>query len=176
MTCEVYLNTLNGGSLDVIRIDPNPRLPSQIRPLQVFWHPPADGNAMDLVISYRAAKLTDFGVPDGSRVKFAPGVGSSADQFQADISDGGSQIWRFRADPDFGAEQGDFIMLTDNPAGKAVTAAINSGKSLKVVILKDGKTIASESFDTSATVGRDRLLAQARQVIETTDSRFCRPE
>ncbi len=193
-TCKVHLNSLEGaGSLDITRIDPIPRLP--VRPLQVFWHPPvdaptndasmdasaaykaaADSSAMDLVIGYSNATLKGFGISDGGRLQFSPGIGSNANDFQAVVSDGSDKSWRFSADPDFTSEQGDFIFSTDDPLGKAVTDAINAQKIIKVVILKDGKQIASESFDTSTTPGRDKLLAQGRPLIESLDPRFCHPE
>jgi len=176
LTCEVHLNSGNGGSIDVSRIDPNPALPFPDRPLHIFWHPPADGASMDLFVDYPKATLRDFGDSNGGRIQFAPGVSSNVKQFQALVSDESAQSLRFDADPDFGPEQGDFIFSADSSSGKGVTAMIKEGKSIKVVILKDGKSVASESFDTSATVGRDQLLAQARRLVEGADPRFCRPE
>ena len=196
-TCEIHLNSLEGsGSVDVVRIDPNPKLPFPVRPLQIFWHPPiyssaaenspmnsaeahsamAAASSMDLIVGYREASLKDFGLSHGGRLQFPPGIGSSAGQFEAIVNDGGTQAWRFKADPDFGPDQGDFIFSADDPAGKAVTAAINSGKIIKVTILKDGKEMASDSFDTSVVAGRDKLLANVRPLFETLDPRYCRPE
>jgi hypothetical protein len=176
LTCEAHLHSPDGGSIDVSRIDPNPALPYPDRPLHIFWHPPADGAGMDLIVGYPAATLQAFGTSNGGRVQFAPGISSRADQFQALFSADGSQTWRFGVDPDFGSDQGDFIISKGDSSGGAVSAALNDRKSIKVVILKDGKAVGSESFDTSATVGRDLLLAQARQLIERSDPRICHPE
>ena len=175
-TCQVHLSSGGGGTLDVGVIDPDSKLPFKDQPLHVFWHPPIKGGGMDLVISYRSANLNALGTPTGGRTQFAPGIGSSASQFQALVSDGDAQVWRFGADTDFGSEQGDFIFSTNDPSGRAVISAIASGKTVKVVILKSGISVASASFNSSATSGRDRLLATARHIIETSNPRFCHPE
>ncbi len=171
-TCNVHLNSASGGVIDVTRIDPNPKLPFPDKPLHIFWHAPADGAGMDLIVNYPAATLMDVGVSNGGRLQFSPGIGSSAAEFQAVFSTGDDKAWRFGADPDFSSEQGDFIISTNNPSGKAITEAINSGKRIKVVILKNDKVLTSETFDTSPTVERNKLLDQARPLVETLDSRF----
>lgn len=193
LECHVNVSSL-GAAVDVTRTDPSPTLPFQVPLLQILWHPPTEDTspsdsanamtsfstwpnsaAMDLIIVYRGATLKALGVSTGGRLQFSPGIGTKAAEFQAVVTDGDNQVWHFDVDPDFGAQQGDFIFSTDDPAGKAVIDAINDGKIINIEILKDGKAAASETFYTSAIAGRDRLLALARPIIEASNPRYCRP-
>ncbi len=175
MLCDVKMNSLDGGEIDVVRTDTDPRARTKIRPLQVFWQPPADGETMQLVVGYHHATLSGFGLTESGRLQFAPGIGAQAQDFQATANADGEPIANFSADSDFESEQGNFIFSTKDPAGRAMADAINKGKRIEVTIYKGGNVVAKEDFTTSGTGARDSLLVKAKQLIDSNDPTVCRP-
>jgi hypothetical protein len=177
VTCTISAESLEGGgALNVSAYDPDSAASLGVPPLKVLWDPPGgEDDSVELAISYKTPSLNAFGASNGGMVKFAPGIGGRADQFLAIVSTGGAELGRFRVDPDFGAAQGDFVFSADDRRSDAVIAAINAGKRIEITILKDGAKVTSDTFDTSSTPGRDRLLAQARHLVETSDPSVCRP-
>lgn len=177
MTCETkFTSREGGGGLHIITFDPDPKATLPVPLLQVYWKPPQSGSTMEFIVSYGKASLNAFGATDGAYVKFAPGIGSRAAQFQAIVSTGGAELGRFQVGPDLGPGQGIFMFSADDPAGKAVLDAVNAGKRVDIAILKDGVKVASETFDTTATPARAQLLDYSRQLIETADPRVCKSE
>ena len=58
---------------------------------------------------------------------------------------------------------------------KGIFAAVEAGKRIKVVILNADKVIDASEFETSATKGRDALIARVREVIARSDRHYCEP-
>ncbi len=173
LTCQVQLSSGDGGMIDIAKFDPDRNFHDLVRPLSVFWYAPASGPGVHLIVSYGAATLKHIGAPDGGRMQFTPGPGTHAGQFKAIVSTDASHGWTFTADPDFTAAQGNFLFSANDPSGAAVTAAIAEGKTIHVIVLKDGQPVHWETFTTSGAADRDQLLAQARRIIDGADPKYC---
>lgn len=179
-TCTVDLKSEDGGHLEVFSRNLDPRLPiSAVLPaLQILWHPPTLGSSADLVIAYRKSSLEKLDDLDGGHVRFRPVKGIRPKTYEALATVGSTQIWHFES-TDVEVEAGDnptfadLILSEDRPGGGAVLTAINNGQHIRIALLDEGKQIASATFNPSATAGRDKLLAQARHLIETSDPSVC---
>ena len=97
-------------------------------------------------------------------------------QYTALVSAGGTQSWRIEpTDINAWPHQGDVLFIEGKDSSNAMNAAVDHRESIQIAILKADQTVASEAFDTSATVGRDQLLASARHLIEINDPSVCQP-
>ncbi len=181
MTCSVDLTSEEGGRLEVTKREPDPTLPLPLPPLQIIWHPPTLGSSVDLVIGYNGSSLEKLSYPSGGHVRFTPRGGLGGGHYKALMTSGSAQIWLFGS-TDVGIEStdvgvspkfADVTFSTDQPDGAAVMTAIDKGQHIRIVLLNEDKLVVSATFNTSATTGRDKLLAQARHLVETSDPSVC---
>jgi hypothetical protein len=172
-TCDVVVQSRNGGMLDV---QPAPRTPgAPDSASQIVWRPSASGPQMELWVIYPAGPLTSLGEPSGLIIRFHTEADLAPDSTNLIVKSQNGRIWRFNGKMiEFGKDGAAAVKFDqDWTYGRGLLGAIADNQPLSMSVEQDTKVVGSETFALSNIDARDRLLAQARAALESSAPESC---
>ncbi len=134
---------------------------------------------MSFVIGYYGNPLTKLDLPSGGHVRFWVSAPEGEDDTEVIFELGNSQEVRLPGKTlGYGRDQaGRPIAVTTFTRNfqerRPILSAIIDGRHITVTLVRAGKILARETFDTSAIEQRDVLLARARAKVDALDSEVC---
>lgn len=194
ITCEIDVSSDSGGRLEVVTWDygpdtlkvmrANPAVHMMPSPATISWHPPSSSASVDLEFFYGGSDLSKLEAPTFATASFAPLDGVKPEHYAVTVISDDARPRHFTgAQTDFMTDDMRMTLADASPAGftnarseenKISVLALSQSSHTKVAITGGDHDALSSEFDTSATKGRDQLLAYARHLVETQDPRVCR--